>query len=57
MVGKLAAELSIPFPEKMVTEIVWLVMQGPAGREMKPAEIEALVMPAILAKRFHIEYA
>lgn len=31
--------------------------QDPAGREMKVAEIEALVMPAILAKRFHIKYA
>jgi hypothetical protein len=41
----------------MVTEIVRLMTQDPAGREMKPAEIEALVMPAILAKRFHIEYA
>jgi hypothetical protein len=47
--GKTVAEI--------LGEIVWLMTQDPAGREMKVAEIEALVMPAILAKRFHIEYA
>ncbi len=47
--GKTVAEI--------LGEIVWLMTQDPAGREMKVAEIEALVMPAILAKRFHINYA
>jgi hypothetical protein len=47
--GKTVAEI--------LGEIVWLMTQDPAGREMKVAEIEALVMPAILAKRFHIMYA
>lgn len=47
--GKTVAEI--------LGEIVWLMTQDPAGREMKVAEIEALVMPAILAKRFHIKYA
>jgi hypothetical protein len=46
--GKTVAEI--------LGEIVWLMTQDPAGREMKVAEIEALVMPAILAKRFHIQY-
>ena len=31
--------------------------QDAVGREMKVAEIEALVMPAILERRFHIQYA
>lgn len=47
--GKTVAEI--------LGEIVWLMTQDPAGRKMKVAEIEALVMPAILAKRFHIKYA
>jgi hypothetical protein len=47
--GKTVAEI--------LGEIVWLMTQDPAGREMKVAEIEALVMPAILARRFHIKYA
>lgn len=47
--GKTVAEI--------MGEIVWLMTQDPAGREMKVAEIEALVMPAILARRFHIKYA
>ncbi|WER11200.1 toxin-activating lysine-acyltransferase [Rhodobacter capsulatus] len=47
--GKTVAEI--------LGEIVWLMTQDPAGREMKVAEIEALVMPAILARRFHIRYA
>ncbi|MFT3688818.1 toxin-activating lysine-acyltransferase [Paenirhodobacter sp.] len=50
-----------PVGEKTVAEILgeitWLMTQDPAGREMKVAEIEALVMPAILARRFHIKYA
>ena len=49
VVGKTVAEI--------LGEIVWLMTQDPAGREMKVAEIEALVMPAILARRFHIKYA
>ena len=36
--GKTVAEI--------LGEIVWLMTQDPAGREMKVAEIEALVMPA-----------
>lgn len=47
--GKTVAEI--------LGEIVWLMTQDPAGREMKVSEIEALVMPAILARRFHIKYA
>lgn len=47
--GKTVAEI--------LGEIVWLMTQDPAGREMKVAEIEQLVMPAILQKRFHIKYA
>lgn len=47
--GKTVAEI--------LGEIVWLMTQDPVGREMKVAEIEALVMPAILARRFHIKYA
>lgn len=47
--GKTVAEI--------LGEIVWLMTQDLAGREMKVAEIEALVMPAILQKRFHIKYA
>lgn len=47
--GKTVAEI--------LGEIVWLMTQDPAGREMKVVEIEALVMPAILARRFHIKYA
>ena len=47
--GKTVAEI--------LGEIVWLMTQDPAGREMKVAEIEALVMPAILQQRFHIKYA
>jgi len=47
--GKTVAEI--------LGEIVWLMTQDPAGREMKVAEIEALVMPAILMRQFKIEYA
>lgn len=47
--GKTVAEI--------LGEIVWLMTQDPAGREMKVTEIESLVMPAILARRFHIKYA
>ncbi len=47
--GKTVAEI--------LGELVWLMTQDPAGREMKVSEIEALVMPAILARRFHIKYA
>lgn len=47
--GKTVAEI--------LGEIVWLMTQDPVGRDMKVAEIEALVMPAILQKRFHIKYA
>ena len=46
--GKTVAEI--------LGEIVWLMTQDPSGRKMKVAEIEALVMPAILVKRFHIQY-
>jgi len=42
---------------EILGEIVWLMTQDPAGREMKVAEIEALVIPAILERRFHIQYA
>jgi hypothetical protein len=42
---------------EILGEIVWLMTQDPVGREMKVAEIEAVVMPAILQKRFHIKYA
>ena len=49
VLGKTVAEV--------LGEIVWLMTQDTAGREMKVSEIEALVMPAILAKRFHVEYA
>ena len=38
--GKTVAEI--------LGEIVWLMTQDPTGREMKVAEIEALIMPAIL---------
>ena len=47
--GKTVAEI--------LGEIVWLMTQDPVGREMKVAEIEKLVMPAILEKCFHIKYA
>ncbi|MGV8988140.1 MAG: toxin-activating lysine-acyltransferase [Cypionkella sp.] len=47
--GKTVAEI--------LGEIVWLMTQDPAGRELKIAEIEALIMPAILQKRFHIKYS
>jgi hypothetical protein len=47
--GKTVAEI--------LGEIVWLMTQDPAGREMKVAAIEQLVMPAILQRRFHIKYA
>lgn len=47
--GKTVAEI--------LGEIVWLMTQDPSGREMRVAEIETLVMPAILARRFHIKYA
>lgn len=46
--GKTVAEI--------LGEIVWLMTQDPVGREMKVAEIEAIVMPAILQQRFHIKY-
>lgn len=48
VLGKTVAEI--------LGEIVWLMTQDPAGREMKVAEIETLIMPAILARRFHIRY-
>ncbi|MFT3690214.1 hypothetical protein [Paenirhodobacter sp.] len=47
--GKTVAEI--------LGEITWLMTQDPVGCEMKVAEIEALVIPAILARRFHIKYA
>lgn len=47
--GKTVAEI--------LGEIVWLMTQDPKGREMKVADVEALVMPAILQRRFHLKYA
>ena len=47
--GKTVAEI--------LGEIVWLMTQSAAGREMKVSEIEQLVMPAILQRQFHIKYA
>lgn len=47
--GKTVAEI--------LGEITWLMTQDPRGREMKISEIERLVMPAILQRRFHIKYA
>ena len=47
--GKTVAEI--------LGEIVWLMTQDPAGREMKVSDIEQLIMPAILQRRFHIKYA
>ena len=47
--GKTVAEI--------LGEIVWLMTQDQTGREMKVAEIETLVMPAILSRRFYIKYA
>ncbi|MDR0808622.1 MAG: toxin-activating lysine-acyltransferase [Gemmobacter sp.] len=41
---------------EILGEIVWLMTQDAAGREMKVSEIERLVMPAILERRFHIRY-
>lgn len=49
VVGKTVAEI--------LGEITWLMTQDPEGKEMKVSEIERLVMPAILQKRFHIKYA
>ena len=46
--GKTVAEI--------LGEIVWLMTQDPAGREMKVSDIEQLIMPAILQRRFHIKY-
>ncbi|EAQ03517.1 hypothetical protein OB2597_02817 [Pseudooceanicola batsensis HTCC2597] len=42
---------------EILGEIVWLMTEDPAGRETNVSEIESLVMPAILARRFHIKYA
>ncbi len=42
---------------EILGEITWLMTQDPEGKEMKVSEIERLVMPAILQKRFHIKYA
>lgn len=47
--GKTVAEI--------LGEIVWLMTQDPVGKEMKVSEIERLVMPAIMQRRFHIKYA
>ncbi|GAA6203132.1 toxin-activating lysine-acyltransferase [Aquicoccus sp. SU-CL01552] len=47
--GKTVAEI--------LGEITWLMTQDPEGKEMRISEIERLVMPAILQKRFHIKYA
>lgn len=38
-------------------EIVWLMTQDPACRDMRLADLEAEVMPPILLKQFHITYA
>lgn len=46
--GKTVAEI--------LGEIVWLRTQDPTARDLPIREIERLVIPAILLKRFHIEY-
>ena len=46
--GKTVAEI--------LGEIVWLMTQDPSAHDMPISEIERLVMPAILLRRFHIEY-
>ena len=46
--GKTVAEI--------LGEIVWLMTQDPSARDLPIREIERLVMPAILLRRFHIEY-
>ena len=46
--GKTVAEI--------LGEIVWLMTQDPCGRDAKISEIEQLIMPAILERRFHIRY-
>ena len=46
--GKTVAEI--------LGEIVWLMTQDSAARDLPIRDIERLVMPAILLRRFHIEY-
>ena len=41
---------------EILGEIVWLMTQDPTARELPIREIERLVMPAILSRRFHIHY-
>lgn len=38
-------------------EIVWLLGQDPATRDLRISELERLVMPGILLRQFHIVYA
>lgn len=38
-------------------EIVWLMTQHPAAKEMPLKDLERLVMPAIILRQFHITYA
>lgn len=38
-------------------EIVWLMSQDPASRDLTLKDLEWLVMPPILLKQFHITYA
>lgn len=58
----LSAQPAVPDPvagktvAEILGEIVWLMTQDPVGRDMKVSEIEKLVMPAILQKRFKINY-
>jgi hemolysin-activating ACP:hemolysin acyltransferase len=38
-------------------EIVWLMTQDKGARELSIKDLEHLVMPAILLRQFHIQYA
>lgn len=42
---------------EVLGEIVWLMTQDPAARALPVSEIERVVMPAILLRRFHVDYA
>ncbi|MEM8837213.1 MAG: toxin-activating lysine-acyltransferase [Pseudomonadota bacterium] len=49
VVGKSVAEV--------LGEIVWLMSQDEEGRKLSVADIERVIMPAVLLRQFHIQYA
>lgn len=59
----LPAQPAVPDPvagktvAEILGEIVWLMTQDQSARKMSIEDIDKIIFPAIMGKRFHINYA